>query len=71
MMIPTSSMIVTMTASSGLGTLLGPAAVLGLAAVLVGLGVLVVRLAVDTAPTTGAALPAHGAKVLPVLRRAA
>ena len=71
MMIPTSSMIVTMTASSGLGTLLGPAAVLGLAAVLVVLGVLVVRLAVDTVPTTSAALPAQGAKVLPALRRAA
>ena len=69
MMIPTSSMIATVTASSGLGTLLGPAAVVGLAAVVVALGVLVVRLATDVEPTASPAVPQTG--ILPPLRRAA
>jgi hypothetical protein len=71
-MIPTTSMIPTVMASTGLGTLLGPAAVLGLVAVLVALGTLLVRLVgdVEPQPETRAALTPSGPRILP-LRRAA
>lgn len=71
-MIPTSFMIPTVTASSGLGALMGPAAVVGLVALLVVLGVLLARIAADADPGR-AARPAldGGARVQPLLRRAA
>jgi hypothetical protein len=71
-MIPTSIAIPTVTASSGMATLLGPAAVLTLGAILVALAVLVARLAADGRPGRTPQVQSGGPSTLPVaLRRAA
>lgn len=71
-MIPTAFVIPTMTASSGMAALFGPAAVLGLGAMLVTLGVLVARLAVEARPERAPrAMPETGSRFQVLVRRAA